>query len=116
MFLLTKVSFSIHKGWQSLIIANNALAVQCGFIYTVPSFISNTVEGSRSNPHLYSLLSETVTGIPCCHLSLKLQHEYGDWGEMILAFQRLTLDNWSEKQIHTVENIIALSLHYKFPT
>lgn len=70
IFLLTKVSFSIHKGWQSLITANNVIAVQCGFIYTASSFISNTVKGSRSNLHLYSLLLEPVTGMGCCQLSL----------------------------------------------
>lgn len=38
MFSLTEVSFTIHKGWQSLIIANNVIAVWHGFIYTAISF------------------------------------------------------------------------------
>lgn len=38
MFTLTEVSFSIHQGLQSLIIANNVIVVWHGVIYTSLSF------------------------------------------------------------------------------
>lgn len=72
MFSATEVSFSIHQGWQSLIIANNVIVVWHGFIYTTLSFFillkyfqtCSAVGGQESQPCFQSLLLTSLTEIP----------------------------------------------------